>query len=36
MTVLPLADWIILALLAVVILWCVWYARTHPKVPPGS
>ena len=30
---LPLADWIILAALAVVILLAAWYARTHAKVP---
>ena len=31
---LPLADWLILAALAVVILLAVRYARTHPKIPP--
>lgn len=34
MTALPLADWVILAVLAVVILGAVWYARHHPKIPP--
>lgn len=31
--ILPLVDWLILAGLGVVIALCVWYARTHPKVP---
>lgn len=30
---LPPADWAIFAALAVVILWCIWYARRHPKAP---
>ena len=30
----PLADWLILAALAVVILFAIRYARHHPKVPP--
>jgi len=34
MTVLPLADWVILGALAVVILGSVLYARSHPKIPP--
>ena len=31
---LPLADWVILAVLAVVILAARLYAGRHPKVPP--
>lgn len=34
MDVLPVADWVILGGLLVVIAACVWYARTHPKIPP--
>lgn len=30
---LPVADWLILAALAVAIGLCVLYARRHPKVP---
>ena len=30
---LPLADWLIVAALAVVILLAIRYARTHPRVP---
>ena len=30
---LPLADWLILAALAIVIALAVRYARTHPRVP---
>lgn len=32
---LPLADWVILAALVIVILLTVRWARRHPKVPPG-
>jgi hypothetical protein len=32
----PLADYLILAALFLVILLSVRYARTHPKVPPGG
>jgi hypothetical protein len=32
---LPLADWLILAALAVVIGLTIRWARRHPKVPPG-
>jgi len=32
---LPLADWLILAALGIVIAMAVRYARRHPKVPPG-
>ena len=31
---LPLADWLILAALAVVIALAIRYARSHPKIPP--
>ena len=34
MTALPLADWLILAVLAVVIVLSRLWARRHPKVPP--
>ena len=30
---LPLPDWIILAVMVVVILLCIGYARTHPRRP---
>jgi len=33
---LPVADWVILAGLGVVILLTVLWARRHPKVPPGD
>ncbi len=32
--ILPLADWLILGAMVVVILLAVRYARRHPKVPP--
>ena len=30
-----LADGLIVFVLAVVIAWAVWYALTHPKIPPS-
>jgi len=36
MSMLPLADWIILALLAVVIAGSRVWARRHPKIPPEN
>jgi hypothetical protein len=32
---LPLADWLILVALVVVILMTIRWARRHPRVPPG-
>ena len=32
---LPLADWVITAATAIVIVLSRLYARRHPKVPPG-
>ena len=34
MSAIPVADWLMLAALAVVIALTVRYARRHPKVPP--